>query len=67
MIKIGAIGYNYCHKDNFCADNPNGPGAWLFLLIKSDALLTIRGREYDVRPGTVCFISPSTPCGYRAQ
>ena len=67
MIKIGAIGYNYCHKDNFCADNPGGPGAWLFLLIKSDALLTISGREYVVKPGTVCFISPSTPCSYRAK
>ena len=67
MIKIGAIGYNYCHKDNFCADNPNGPGAWLFLLIKSDALLTLRGREYAVKPGTVCFISPNTPCSYRAK
>lgn len=67
MIKIGAIGYNYCHKDNFCADNPNGPGAWLFLLIKSDAILTLNSREYVVKPGTVCIISPSTPCSYRAK
>lgn len=67
MISIGSIGYNHVHNGDFCVNSPNGPGAWLFLLIKSDALLTLGKNQYTVRPGTVVIISPATPCSYRAK
>ena len=67
MINIGSIGYNHTHNKDFCVDSPNGPGAWLFLLIKTDALLTLGKNHYTVRPGTIVIISPVTPCSYKAK
>ena len=67
MINIGSIGYNHTHKKDFCADNPNGPGAWLFLLIKTGAIMTLDKKKYDVRPGTIVIISPKTPCSYKPK
>lgn len=67
MINIGSIGYNHTHNKDFSVNDPNGPGAWLFLLIKSDALLTLENDRYTIRPGTIVIISPSTPCSYRAK
>ncbi len=67
MINIGSIGYNHAHNGDFCVNSPNGPGAWLFLLIKSDALLTLGENQYSVLPGTIVIISPNTPCSYRAK
>lgn len=66
MLQIGSIGYNHSHGNDFCTDRPAGPGAWLFLLVKSSALFTINGIDHDVSPGTAVLISPSTPCSYRA-
>lgn len=66
MYQIGSIGYNHSHGKDFCTDRPGGPGAWLFLLVKSSALFTINGVDYDIRPGTAILLSPLTPCSYRA-
>ena len=66
MLQIGSIGYNHSHGADFRVERPNGPGAWLFLLIKSNAMFTINGIEYAIRPGTAVMLSPSAPCGYRA-
>ena len=66
MIKIGSIGYNHSHGADFRNDCPGGPGAWLFLLVKSTAFFTIGEIDYDVRPVTAVLLSPSTPCCYRA-
>ena len=67
MFQIGSIGYNHSHGADFCTDRPGGPGAWLFLLVKSSALFTINGVDHNIRPGTAVLLSPSTPCSYRAS
>ncbi len=64
MIKIGSIGYNHSHGDNFVLDCPNGPGAWLFLLMKTPAVMTVRGQTFNVKPGTVFTLEPDVPCCY---
>ena len=66
MIKIGSIGYNHCHDGSFVVDHPNGPGAWLFLLIKTPALLSLNGEDYILKAGTAVMISPHTICRYGA-
>ena len=64
MIKIGSIGYNHSHGDNFVLDCPNGPGAWLFLLMKTPAFMTIGEDTYNAKPGTVFILEPDVPCRY---
>lgn len=66
MIKIGSIGYNHCHDGDFLVDRPNGPGAWLFLLIKTPALFRVNGEEYYIKAGSAIILSPHTPCRYGA-
>ncbi len=66
MISIGSIGYNHSHGDNFILDCPGGPGAWLFLLMKTPAFMEIDGVNYDVKPGTVFVLDPRIPCRYGA-
>ena len=64
MIKIGSIGYNHSHGDDFVLDCPNGPGAWLFLIMKSRAFMNIKGVNYSVKAGTVFVLEPDVPCRY---
>ena len=67
MIQIGSIGYNHTHGSDFCMERPDGAGAWLFLLVKSEADFIIGGKEYAVQPGTAVLLSPKTPCRYSAS
>lgn len=64
MIKIGSIGYNHSHGKEFELNCPDGPGAWLFLLMKSPAVMNINGKKTEVRPGTVFILNPQIPCRY---
>ncbi len=64
MIKIGSIGYNHTHGSEFKLDCPEGPGAWLFLLMKSPAAMMIDGENFAVRAGTVFILEPKIPCCY---
>lgn len=66
MIKIGSVGYNHSHDDRFVMDRPNGPGSYLFLLIKSSALFIVNGYEHKVAKGSYIILSPNTPCYYKA-
>ena len=65
-MQIGAIGYNYSHNKDFVMDRPNGPGAWLFLLIKTSALFTLNGRKIKVKKNSFIILSPDMPCKYHA-
>lgn len=65
-MKIGSIGYNYSHGADFVMDRPNGPGAWLFLLIKNPALFELNGRITKVKKDSFIIISPDMPCKYCA-
>ena len=64
-INIGAIGYNYTHEEDFRMDRPDGPGAWLFLLVKSDAIFYINGKRNLVKKNSYVLLQPKTPCMYQ--
>ena len=64
-INIGAIGYNYTHEEDFRMDRPDGPGAWLFLLVKSDAIFYINGKRNLVKKHSYVLLQPKTPCIYQ--
>ena len=64
-INIGAIGYNYTHEEDFKMDRPEGPGAWLFLLVKSNAIFYINGKRNLVKKNSYVLLQPKTPCLYQ--
>lgn len=66
MINIHSIGYNHSHDKQFVMDRPNGPGSYLFLLIKSSARFIVNGYEHKVAKGSYIILSPNTPCHYTA-
>lgn len=65
-MQIGSIGYNYSHGEDFVMDRPNGPGAWLLLLIKTPALFELNGKKIKVKKNSFIIFSPDMPCKYRA-
>lgn len=65
-INIGSIGYNHTHEKNFIMDIPNGPGAYLFLLIKSSASFLINGKRFSVAKNSYVLLQPKTSCTYKA-
>ena len=69
-MKIGTIGYNYIHDmktEHFEMDRPKGPGAPLFLIVKTPALFVINGTECIVKENSFVFLRASTPCRYTAK
>lgn len=65
-MKITVIGYNHDHDGTFVMDRPDGPGAWLFLLIKTDAVFFINNTESRVKAGSAVLFRPDTPIRYTA-
>lgn len=66
MIKLGSIGFNHTHGSDYVFDCLDGPGAWLFLLIKTPAFISVAGEKFDLKPGTAVILEPRTPCRYGA-
>lgn len=64
-INIGAIGYNYTHEADFKMDRPGGPGAYLFLLVKSDAIFYINNKRHQVKKHSYVLLQPDTSCMYK--
>lgn len=64
-MDIGSIGYNHKHDKDFSAKMETGPGAFLFLLVKSPALFVINGKKYKVAKNSYVLLNPHTPCSYR--
>ena len=65
-IKIGAIGYNHSHEADFTMNLPDGPGAYLFILVKSAAVFVINSQAYPVKKDSYVMLRRKTPCSYRA-
>lgn len=65
-IEIGSIGYNHTHEKNFFSDLPNGPGTYLFLLVKSPSIFTIKNKRYNVIKNSYVILTPTTPCTYKS-
>lgn len=64
-IEVGSIGYNHRHDKDYYAQFPEGPGAYLFLLVKSDSVFTINGKVRTVSKNSYIIINPKTPCFYK--
>ena len=66
-IEIGSIGYNHIHEKDFHMNMPNGPGAYLFLLVKSKAKFIINGKHFNVIKNSYLIIKPQTPSFYKGE
>ncbi|MDO5558851.1 MAG: AraC family transcriptional regulator [Oscillospiraceae bacterium] len=64
---IGSIGYNHSHDSDFVMNCPQGPGCYLFLLIKTPAIFVTGSKKYKVRENSFIIISPAMPCRYYAS
>lgn len=66
-IEIGSVGYNHIHDTNFKASFPTGPGAYLFLLIKSNSIFTIDKNTFKVQKNSYVIINPKTKAVYKGE
>lgn len=66
-MKIGAIGYNYQHRESFVMERPNGTGCRLLLIIKEPSVFVINGMEYHVKQHSFVLFSSSTPYRYHGE
>ena len=65
-IQIGSIGYNHVHEKDFRYNALYGPGAFLFILVKSPATFVLNRKRYQVRKNSYVMIQRSTPAQYWA-
>ena len=66
-MKIGVIGHNYTHGADFVMDYPDGPGCYLFLLVKTPARLLLNGKKLHLEKNTILFFTPHAACRYEAE
>ncbi len=64
MYQIINGGYFTRHPQTFSMERPLGFEHYVFLFIRSEAVLTISGRNYTVVPNSYLFIKPHTPYSY---
>ncbi len=59
-------GYNWTHPKEYVVSRPDG-GMWcILILVRSDAIFVIDGKEYEVTPGSVIILNKHTPHSYHA-
>ena len=66
-MKIGVIGHNYTHGADFVMDYPDGPGCYLFLLVKTPARLLLNGKKLHLEKNTILFLRPTLPAAMRRR
>ncbi len=64
---INNVGYNHCHDADFYIDRPNGSGDYLLLLLKTDSILTLNGKDVKVNKNTFFIYKKDTPQYYRCM
>jgi len=64
-LKINNVGYNHCHDSDFYIDRPMGSGDNLLLLLKSETIITIDGKDRRVPAGTFFVYRRNVPQCYR--
>lgn len=42
---IHNVGYNHCHDADFFIDRPDGSGDYLLLVLKTDTIFTLDGKD----------------------
>lgn len=62
---INNVGYNHCHDTDFYIERPEGYGDYLLLLLKTDSLFTLNGKEVLVPKNSFFLYKKGTPQYYR--
>lgn len=62
---INNIGYNHIHDSDFNIERPNGTADNLMLLLRTDAVFILNGKETVVQAGSFIVYKKDTPQYYR--
>ncbi|NLP26948.1 MAG: helix-turn-helix transcriptional regulator [Clostridiales bacterium] len=62
---INNVGYNHNHDADFFINRPKGSGDFLLLLLKTDALFTLNGKNIKVDKNSLFIYKKGTPQYYR--
>lgn len=65
-MQINNIGYNHCHNADFQVQRPQGSGDYLFLLLKTPAIFTLKGKDIIAETNSFILFKKGTPQLYRA-
>lgn len=66
MLHLHAIGMDIHHHGDFSIHRPHGSGDWLLVIFKTDALLTLNGKEFLATPDSAILFAPGQPQQYRS-
>lgn len=64
---IHNVGYHHNHDADFFVDRPQGSGDYLLLLLKSDTLMTLDGKEIQIPANSFFLYQKGTPQHYRCM
>lgn len=64
---INNVGFNHCHDSDFFIYRPHGSGDYLLLLLKTDALFTLNGKDVPVPRKSFFIYRKDTPQYYRCS
>lgn len=62
---INNVGYNHCHDADFFIERPEGYGDYLLLLLKTESIFTLDGKDVRVPENTFFLYRKGTPQYYR--
>ena len=65
VMKINNVGYNHRHDADFFIDRPNGSGDCLLLILKTDAVFTLFGKDTAVQKNSFFLYPQGMPQFYR--
>ena len=61
------VGYDHVHDADFRIDRPDGSGDWLLLILKSESLFLLGGKEVYVPENSVMIYPEGVPQFYRCM
>ena len=64
-MKIINVGYNHCHDSDFYIDRPEGSGDNLLILLKTDAVFNIDGKDIKIHENSFFMYKKGRPQRYR--
>lgn len=62
---INNVGYNHCHDADFFIDRPEGYGDYLLLLLKTESIFTLDGKDVRIPENTFFLYRKGSPQYYR--
>ena len=62
---VNNVGYNHCHDADFYIDRPDGSGDYLLMLLKTDTIFNIDGKNVIVPANSVFIYEKGAPQIYR--